>query len=400
MKMKRKKQLLCRMAARLACWAVLSGASACLSAQEAQEVRSIIVEAHDSAWYAAQTEAWRRETEVRPGDEHAWRNYYEAARWAGKDAAYMDSLLARMERSIGSTATYHLCAYRNAPDPASPHGAFLVAAQPRFGLRGEDANVLLSYLMARGETFPGDGFAAATDTLLIRQWAEGFYPEDLLRFSYNQLQGMADGAIYFANGDTDVFCKLLLQRAAGVHRDKLVVCTSFLFFPAYREALFRALQIEPIPGRGRKPTAEDQAAYPGEVAAYVAEKTGRPVYISPWNRSYTRTIETKLYNEGLAFRYSPVPYDHIAAAKQAVESRYRLDYLLEPTYRPQVSWSGSAGVQANYAVLLGHLVRSYREAGDEGRAARLYERLHAAVERSSVGEGQKREYMDYLDRNR
>lgn len=385
----------------LAAVACLFLSAAAAQAQVPQEVRSRIVEAHDSAWYESQAEAWQRVVQTTGArDERAWRNYFEAARWAGRSAAFMDSLVARMGRSVPGSLTWHLCAYRNDPSPDSPHGAQIAARAAQSDLRGEDANVALSYLLARGELCGGASPCPTADSLLRRQWREGFYPEELLRFSYNQLQGMADGAIYFANGDTDVFCKLLLQRAAGVHRDKLVVCTSFLFFPAYREALFRALQIEPIPGRGRKPTAEDQVAYPGEVAAYVAEKTGRPVYISPWNRSYTRTIETKLYNEGLAFRYSPVPYDHIAAAKQAVESRYRLDYLLEPAYRPQVSWSGSAGVQANYAVLLGHLVRSYREAGDEGRATRLYERLRAAVERSSVGEGQKREYMDYLDRNR
>lgn len=378
----------------------LVGATAGVKAQTPQEVRSIIVEAHDSAWYATQTEAWRRETEARPGDERAWRNYFEAARWAGKDAAYMDTLLARMERSIGATVTYHLCAYRNAPDPASEHGAFLLRSQPRCGLRGEDANVLLSYLMARGATFPGADYAAVADTLLGNQWREGFYPEDLLRFSYNQLQGMADGAIYFGNGDTDIFCKLLLQRVTGVHRDKLIVCTSFLFFPAYRDKLFHALGIEPIPERGRKPTAEDLAAYPGEVAAYIAEKTGRPVCISPWNRNYTRTIESKLYNEGLVFRYSPTPYDPVSAAKRAVEERYRLDYLLEPPFRPQTRWSGSAGVQANYAVLLGHLVKSYREAGDARRADWLYERLRAAVECSGVEGERKQEYLDYLERNR
>lgn len=382
----------------LAAAACLFLSAAAAHAQAPQEVRSRIVEAHDSAWYESQTEAWQHVVQTTGArDERAWRNYFEAARWAGCSAAFMDSLVARMGRSVPGSLTWHLCAYRNDPSPDSPHGAQIAARAAQSDLRGEDANVALSYLLARGELCGGASPCPTADSLLRRQWREGFYPEELLRFSYNQLQGMADGAIYFANGDTDVFCKLLLQRAAGVHRDKLVVCTSFLFFPTYREALFRALQIEPIPERGRKPTAEDQVVYPGEVAAYVAEKTGRPVYISPWNVNYAQDFRAKLYNEGLVLRYSPQPYDNVSAAKRAVEEKYRLDYLTEPAFRPQVEWQGSMGTQLNYVVMLGGLLKEYRADGNELQARRLERALRAVVEGASLSEEVRREYLNFIE---
>lgn len=37
-----------------------------VSAQQPQEVKSIIVEEHDSAWYARQAEAWQRVCEAEP----------------------------------------------------------------------------------------------------------------------------------------------------------------------------------------------------------------------------------------------------------------------------------------------------------------------------------------------
>lgn len=387
-----------RMAGRLACLAGLLGASACLPAQETEEVRSIIVEQHDSAWYARQAKAWGEVTKAEPGNENAWRNRYEATRyWVGMGTAEAKSVLAEMAQAIPGSFTYHLCAYRDDPSPDSEQGEQLVRTLPQTGVRGEDLNAVLAYLLVRGEAFAGGSRAELVGNLLHRQWEEAFYPEKILRFSYNQLQGMADGAIYFANGDTDVFCKMLLQQVSGVHRDKLVVCTSFLFFPTYREALFRALQIEPIPERGRKPTAEDQVTYPGEVAAYVAEKTGRPVYISPWNVNYAQDFRAKLYNEGLVLRYSPQPYDNVSAAKRAVEEKYRLDYLTEPAFRPQVEWQGSMGTQLNYVVMLGGLLKEYRADGNELQARRLERALRAVVEGASLSEEVRREYLNFIE---
>ena len=108
-------------------------------------------------------------------------------------------------------------------------------------------------------------------------------------------------------------------------------------------------------------------------------------------------LTDKLYNEGLVFRYSEQPYDNIAAAKRHVEQDYHFDYLTEPSFRPEVWWSGSERLQLNYVVMLAHLVEAYRETGRQQQADRLYDILKASVENGGFSEAKKKEYLGYLD---
>ena len=75
--------------------------------------------------------------------------------------------------------------------------------------------------------------------ILRRQYEHGKYPSFILRFGYNQLQGMAEGGLFFGNGDAELFDKLMLQRAMRVHTDKVVVVIPFLSIRSYRDALCR-----------------------------------------------------------------------------------------------------------------------------------------------------------------
>ena len=203
-------------------WAV--AVALCASAQKPQEIKGIVEEAHDSLWYAGQVEAWQREVDADGQDEKAWRNLFEAA-WGlkscshGKNDGGMPRILERMAMTL-------------LPDDISD--------------RGYDA--VLGYLWMMGET-DGTGWKAGLfNDILRRQYEHGKYPSFILRFGYNQLQGMAEGGLFFGNGDTQLFDKLMLQRAMRVHTDKVVVVIPFLSIRSYRDALCRQLGIPPFPG--------------------------------------------------------------------------------------------------------------------------------------------------------
>ena len=372
-------------------WAV--AVALCASAQKPQEIKGIVEEAHDSLWYAGQVEAWQREVDADGQDEKAWRNLFEAAwglkSWShGKNDGGMPRILERMERAIPETYTYNICAYRASQGPDNKFAEKAMTLLPDdISDRGYDA--VLGYLWMMGET-DGTGWKAGLfNDILRRQYEHGKYPSFILRFGYNQLQGMAEGGLFFGNGDTQLFDKLMLQRAMRVHTDKVVVVIPFLSIRSYRDALCRQLGIPPFPGCEVRTEEEFKAAVQ-EMVEYVIRESGRPAYFSPGSQWAVQGIARKLYNEGLVYRYSEEPYDNVSAAQRHVERDYHFDYLTEPAFRVETWWSGSEMLLLNYTVMLGPLVQSYRESGNRERADWLYRILKASVENGGFSAAKKK----------
>ncbi len=48
----------------------------------------------------------------------------------------------------------------------------------------------------------------------------GIYSEAVLRYNYNELQGMDEGGIYIGNGDATLIPKWLIQEGMKAHCDK------------------------------------------------------------------------------------------------------------------------------------------------------------------------------------
>ena len=80
--------------------------------------------------------------------------------------------------------------------------------------------------------------------LCQRYYQSGLYSPGILQYNYNELQGMDEGGVYFGNGDACLIPKAILQYGKGLHKDKLVVCMSFLAIPEYREKLLARLGID------------------------------------------------------------------------------------------------------------------------------------------------------------
>lgn len=360
-----------------------------VEAQTAEPVRGIVEDERDSAWYAAQADAWERETRRRPKDEGVWRNLFDAVRYrdmfTGENYDRMADVLRRMERKIPGSWTFHYCRYRSQLHPEEAHADMerCIAMEP--GNVSAFDTYLCHYWM--------EGRTDSARSVGRRYFESGAYSPALLQYSYNQLAGMPEGALFIGNGDAELIPKIVLQGGLGVHRDKVVVPLSFLALPAYVDSLCAQLGIEP-------PALPDSLTWEARTEAFVRHliaRSGRPVYFAPSiGAKLLRPFADRLYSEGLVLRYSETPYDNMAVMKRNVEQRYLMDYLLV-SFVPQQQWSAAALMQLNYAAALQPLLRFYRDSGDTARHAWLMRLLTAAVDGAGCNEARKAPYRQQLN---
>ena len=81
--------------------------------------------------------------------------------------------------------------------------------------RGYDA--VLGYLWMMGKRTGQDGRQGFSMTSCAASMSMANIPSFILRFGYNQLQGMAEGGLFLWQRRRGAFDKLMLQRAMRVH---------------------------------------------------------------------------------------------------------------------------------------------------------------------------------------
>ena len=224
-----------------------------------------------------------------------------------------------------------------------------------------------------------------------RYFDSGTYSEAVLRYNYNELQGMDEGGIVIANGDAAVIPKWLIQEGMGMHRDKTVVCVPFLAVKEYRNRLSRKLGITlPELETG---AYEDYEGFERAVLQTIVDHCAGRLYFScttppklyePWKQN--------LYNEGLLLKYAKKPYDNLAVKRRNVEECYMLEYLLV-SFRPE--WTAGQRLSANYAVLLANLLPYYAK-HDQKRYDWLMRLLVSGVCNTSFDEDEKQEFLNLL----
>ena len=362
-------------------------------AQKAVRIESPIVSEKDFVWYTEQKEAWKAETLKDPTNETAWLNYYHAAHYMGWWGTSSDSVvrqvMSEMKQAIPDSYTYNYCAYRavasgHADETDGDKYAESALAKLPDEMQFFDYDQWVCYLAMKGDE-------ARMSQMAKRYFDSGIYSENVLRYSYNELQGMDAGTIYMGNGDSAIIPKWLIQEGMGLHRDKTIVCIPFLAVKEYRERLSNKLGIE-------FPTLEDGGytsydAFEHDILQAIIDKYGSHVYFSTTTPpSITDQWKNNLYNEGLLLKYSDKPYDNIAVKRRNVEERYILEYLLV-SFRPE--WTTGQRLSANYAVLLADLLPYYAR-HDHERYDWLMRLLVAAIENAKMDEGQKQQYMNLL----
>ncbi len=356
---------------------------------KAVRIESPLVSEKDFVWYTEQKEAWKAETQKNPTNETAWLNYYNAARymsWFQQEDSTAKQVVREMETTIPNSYTFNFCAYRESVQGKGYGNPKTYAEAALAKLPDEmqffDYDNWVCYLAMQGDE-------TRMKPLAKRYFDSGIYSEAVLRYSYNELAGMDEGGIYIANGDAAIIPKWLIQEGMGMHKDKTIVCASFLAVKEYRDWLCKKLGVvDPI---HEEPYWTDESC--NALLQEVINKYGSKVYFSTTTPSETmRPWEKNLYNEGLLLKYSKKPYDNLAIKRRNVEERYMLEYLLV-SFRPE--WTAGQRLSANYAVLLADLL-PYYERHDQKRYDWLMRRLVSGISNTSLSEEKKQEYMNVL----
>ena len=361
--------------------------------QRAVRVESPIVTEKDFVWYVEQKEAWKNVIENDPTNEEAWMNYYHAARymlWFNQNDTTAQQVIREMGEAIPDTYTCNYCAYSAI---VSGHGT---------GETDGDkyAEAALAKLPAEMQFFDYDRWvcylAMKGDETRMKQMAKryfdsGIYSEAVLRYSYNELQGMEKGCIYISAGDAAIIPKWLIQEGMGQHQDKIIICEPFLAVKEYREWLSRKLDVT-LPD-WESGAYESYIAYDCALLQIIIDKYGSKVYFSTTTpKSIYEPWEKNLYNEGLLLKYSPKPYDNLAVKRRNVEERYQLEYLLT-SFRPE--WTSGQRLAVNYTVLLADLLPYYAK-HDKKRHDWLMRLLVSSIDNTAMSEERKQEFRNIL----
>ena len=352
-------------------------------------IESPIVTEKDFVWYTEQKEAWKAQTQKDPTSETAWLNYYHAARymaWYQEEDTTARQVVREMEAAIPDSYTFNYCAYRESvsgkgygdPKTYAEKALTKLPADMQFF----DYDNWVCYLAMQGDE-------VRMKPLAKRYFDSGIYSEAVLRYSYNELAGMDDSGIYIANGDAAIIPKWLIQEGMGMHKEKTIVCASFLAVKEYRDWLCKKLGVvDPI---HEEPYWTDESC--NVLLQAIIDKYGSKVYFSTTTPSSTmEPWKNNLYNEGLLLKYSKKPYDNLAVKRRNVEERYMLEYLLV-SFRPD--WTAGQRLSANYAVLLGDLLPYYKK-HDQKRYDWLMKLLVLGVTNTSFDEEKKQEYLKLL----
>ena len=371
------------------CIALMALSIGAIAQTKAVRIESPIVSEKDFVWYTEQKEAWKALTQKDPTNETAWLNYYNAARymsWFQQEDSTAKQVVREMEQIIPDSYTFNFCAYRESAQGKGygDHKKYAEAALAKLPdeMQFFDYDNWVCYLAMQGDE-------TRMKPLAKRYFDSGIYSEAVLRYSYNELAGMDEGGIYIANGDAAIIPKWLIQAGMGMHKDKTIVCASFLAVKEYRDWLCTKLGVvDPI---HEEPYWTDESC--NALLQAIIDKYGSKVYFSTTTPSSTmEPWKNNLYNEGLLLKYSKKPYDNLAVKRRNVEERYMLEYLLV-SFRPE--WTAGQRLSANYAVLLADLLPYYAK-HDQKRYDWLMRLLVCGVTNTSLDEDHKQSILKQL----
>jgi hypothetical protein len=357
---------------------------------KAEEIKSPIVSEQDADYYAVQTDLWRDIARSNPKDEQAWKNYFRAAwykKWYNKADTTANDVLREMEKAVPGSYIYNYACYRKYMGMEESH-LYARAAMKQLPetMDQNDYDIWFCYAAQVGDE-------ENMERIAKRYYNSGLYSPYVLQYNYNELQGMEENGIYIGNGDAILIPKWIVQYAKGLHRDKAIVCMSFLALKHYREYIFRKLGVE-MPEFKEAKTQADYDENVFRAVEALRKGTKRPTYFSSFNGvEINKPWEDKLYNEGLTLKYSDKPYDNFSVKRSNVEERYLLEYLIE-SFSPN-KWDSGNRLNANYVVMLSDLLDYYKK-NNQKRYKWLRKLLLSALNGSEIEEERKQKMMEFI----
>lgn len=341
-------------------------------AQKPEPVVSVVRQIHDFDWYENQAKAWKQEIDHGSSNPMAWvywseanrmaKNFCDAAKWEARQGAYFlpaDRLLTAAEKAIPNSFEYLYLKLQSERNNRQGWYDYLSKAQ---SIRPYD-DLLLPWLMNRA-LIENDKSAMAE---VGKQWfAHNEIPQELLTTAYNMLVSLDTNAILLTNGDNDSYPCWVLQQARNIRPDVLVLNLPLAsYYPSYRAAALAQAGF-----RGPTDSLQNASII---FQKLVRTTTGRPVYLSAFSpESIYKGYEKSIYMVGLALKYSPKPFDNLAALRNNVENKYLLDFLRQ-TFTVSPCESMVKMLRSSYLSIFNLLHEEYLKKGERTKAQRLKE---------------------------
>ncbi len=340
------------------CLAICSVANA----QTRHKVVSLVKQQQTNEWYTEQAKLWGDYLKSNPKDADAWLNYYTANRMLKIQAQTktqddLDKLVKEMEKAIPNSFEYHyICYWNDGFREAEENFPHLQKAYELAPNRPETFDDFFSYYLVRD------------DQTKLKELAEKWMKSNdisagIYAWNYNMLMSCEPNAILITHGDNDTYPALILQLAKNIRPDIVVMNNSLLLVDAYRNAHFAKA--------GIKLMSTDFSAFKSyeeltnALYGHIIENRGeRPLCFGMgFNTDEFTLLKDKVFNVGMAWKYSEEKFDNIAVIKKNFEKYFMLDYL-KHSFSNDISQGVVNYLSCNYLAAMLTLFNHYCESED------------------------------------
>lgn len=225
---------------------------------------------------------------------------------------------------------------------------------------------------------------------LLKNWIKlNEIPEPLYEYGKNLLHTLPQNAVLITDGTYDTYPLYILQEVNSVRKDVRVLNLDLLLDKEYRERVYKETGII---------CTADPAYKANYVKQLVSGNSHIIFYVSSTVNSFIIVpIESNLYSEGLAMRYSATSYDPSTRLRNNWEKNYNLSYLEKPQKGTDyVNVSRVNALNMNYVSCGLEVYDLYISMGMEKEAATLAGLLVKLAEK--VGNDKVKLVNEYLGR--
>ena len=345
-----------------------------------EKIVSITQVLHKVEYYEEQIQLWDQKLQENRHNSYAWMNYYLACRVVNlltpsQNPHNLYDIYQQLETNAPDTYEYHYLTYLNGKGNTDlfPHLEIAFAMDPT---RTEVLSHFVSYYSIKGDE--------AQMARYNKLWLEsGEVSAGILNWNYNALIGLEEDAILLTYGDNDTYPSWMLQQVNQIRPDVTVLNIHLLRNREYIDHAFAKCEVPTYPKSPDEVTVWDRDLIP--VVDHLFNHSSRPVYINvTLPKSVRDNYKDVLYTVGLAFKYSPQPYDNLSALKENYEQKFLTDYL-KIGFAPDKSQSVLNSMNFNYLPAFITLYNYYQDTDEVSKAKNIKQTI------AQIGKAAKRE---------
>lgn len=340
-------------------------------------------------FYTAQAQLWKEAVEENKKDGDAWYNYYCAARMTnaktGEKSYDLNGIVVEVKENLPNTFESEFIQFWNG-DWSTENQAQLKKAHQLAPERTEAYRDLMALYIKEDNEQKAKEFAT-------KFFKKDKYSRGLVNWSYNQLMSVADDGVLLTTGDNDTFFGWMVQYHHGVKPNVILASSWLITLNDFQEALFKKLDIPAF-----SKDADDFAnrnEHRLAVVDHLVKYSDRPIYMGA-GFEHEKRYQEKLYQVGLAYRYSEEHFDNFAILRNNIENNFLIDYLrqeMQPDFGNSVVHQMNQFYVSPFLMLYSH----YKYSGDSDKANRLKDVIRKVAAQGNHSESIE-DYLANIDR--